>query len=350
MNASLKGDEMDKNKILWFIVVALLIINSVVILRSQELIAFPGELTKLEMARAGTNAMITYLRRYATDLGVADINSVKERIGLLQYKIELATSEEDLAQIILTESGNVQETILREADNLRNQVILGIISKDPNLNTIQEKVAIVVWGDVEYGVQVSDVGNVLSAETITALKESPQLPHSFSDVAVTIEDGSPKVLSYRSLYDRLSAMELETAQLQQSLISQEERSGYRALSGHGIQIKIYDAEGGYQAFEIVHDSDIRDILNELFSAGALGASVGGQRIINTSSIRCVGPVILVNYESIAVDPVTIQVVGDVEKLTSGIEIIKNTLESIKGISIVVEEMDVVLPAYSRKVS
>jgi uncharacterized protein YlxW (UPF0749 family) len=81
----------------------------------------------------------------------------------------------------------------------------------------------------------------------------------------------------------------------------------------------------------------------------LGASVGDQRIVTTSSIRCIGPVILVNYEPIAVDPVIINVVGDSEKLASGLEVIKNTLEAVKGISIEIEfQESITLPAYSRK--
>jgi uncharacterized protein YlxW (UPF0749 family) len=238
---------------------------------------------------------------------------------------------------------------MREHENYRNQLILNIISADPNLASAESSENIVVWGDSEQGIQVNDSGNILTTETIEKIKSSEDLPKIFSEIAVNIVEGSPKILSSRRLYDRLDSLEKEVVNLSQQLIDVETQAGMRQLSGEGIKIKIYDAEGGYLENEIVHDVDVRDILNELFASGALGASVGDQRIVTTSSIRCIGPVILVNYEPIAVDPVIINVVGDSEKLASGLEVIKNTLEAVKGISIEIEfQESITLPAYSRK--
>ena len=54
----------------------------------------------------------------------------------------------------------------------------------------------------------------------------------------------------------------------------------------------------------------RDIVNLLFWSGAKGVEVGGKRIIAQSSIRCAGPVLLVNHLPVAVNPVVIRAVGD----------------------------------------
>jgi hypothetical protein len=338
-------------KIVIGIVVALILLNTAVLFRSLDLVSLPGEITSLDMARAGTNAMLSYLRNYANDLDVADSNLVKESIGLFQYKIETAKSEEEIAQIIINESRAVQETILREHENFRNQHILNIISTDPNLYLAEETESIVVWGDTENGIQVRDGGNLLHEETIEKIQKSEYLPPIFSEVAITIVEGAPRILSYRRLYDRLDSLEREVVRLQQQLVDREINAGYRPMVGEGIIISIYDAEGGYLENEIVHDVDVRDILNELFASGAMGASVGNQRIINTSSIRCIGPVILVNYEPIPVDPVIIEVVGDPLKLNSGMELIKNTLEAVKGIRIEIEAKEsITLPAYTRTFS
>ena len=77
-----------------------------------------------------------------------------------------------------------------------------------------------------------------------------------------------------------------------------------------VVIKLYDAQNGYTASDIIHDSDVRDVVNELFASGAKGVAVGGQRLIATSPIRCVGPVIRVNQKEISANPVVIEAVGD----------------------------------------
>lgn len=342
---------MSLSKIGIALLVIVMIFNTVVILRSLDLITLPGEISNVEMARAGTSAMISYLRNYADDLRVADSNAVKESIGLMQYKIETAKSEDELAQIVINESKLVQETIIRETERKRNQVILNIISTDPNIQNVKDRETIVVWGDSENGIQIRDGSNVLSKETVTAITGSEDLPKIFSDVAVVVEEGVPKVLNYRRVYDRLSSLESEVALLQKMIIDRETFAGLRPMTGEGVEIKIYDAEGGYQEHEIVHDVDIRDIINELNSAGAVGASVGGQRIVSNSPIRCVGAVVLVNYVPISVDPVVIHAIGDPVKLSSSLEIIKNTLELIKGIRIEVTVSDqIILPAYTKSIS
>ncbi|MFP4456870.1 MAG: DUF881 domain-containing protein [Clostridia bacterium] len=339
---------MKLSKIVVVFIVIAIVFNSFVLLRSFDIISLPGEVSGLDLARAGTDAMLSYLNNYAEVLNVSDSSVVKESIGLLQYKIHTAKTEEELAQIIINESRSVQETIVREHEDYRNREILNIISADPNLANADSSENIVVWGESGEGIQVNDSGNILSEETIDKIKNSEELPTIFSEVAVNVIDGTPRIMSSRRLYDRLDSLETEVVNLQQKLIEVETKAGFQKLVGEGIRIKLYDAEGGYLENEIVHDVDVRDILNELFASGAQGASVGNQRIITTSSIRCIGPVILVNYEPIAVDPVIIDVVGDSDKLTSGLEVIKNTLEPIKGISIEIEQIEsITLPEYSR---
>lgn len=341
---------MQRSKVLTVLILVVLVLNSLIILRSQDLLHFPGEITPLDMARAGTNAMLSYLQKYAEDMGVGDSNAVNESIGLLQYKINTAKSNENLAKIVINESRLVQDIISREAENMRQQVILNIISEDPNLPLITEKETFVVLSDSELGLNIDDLQHRLSAETVQALLAAEELKTPFSEVVVEVENGVPKILTYRRLYDRLAALEHEVVYLQQNLIDREISAGYRSMTGSGIIVRIFDAEGGYREDEIVHDVDVRDILNELFSAGAVGASVGGERIMSNSSIRCVGSVVLVNHQPVSVNPVIITAIGDPILLSSGISLIKNTLEVVKGIRIEVEQKeDLVLPAYQKTI-
>src|SRR6056297_2925815 len=232
---------MKLSKAVVALIIIVIIFNSVVLLRSFDLISLPGEISNLEMARAGTDAMLSYLRNYAEVLNVSDSAVVKENIGLLQYKIDTAKTEEELAQIIISESRSVQESIMREHENYRNQLVLNIISADPNLANADSSENIVVWGDSEQGIQVNDSGGILTQETIEKIINSEKLPKIFSEIAVNIVDGSPKIISSRRLYDRLDALEKEVVNLQQQLIDVETQAGLRQLAGEGIKIKIYDA-------------------------------------------------------------------------------------------------------------
>ena len=118
------------------------------------------------------------------------------------------------------------------------------------------------------------------------------------------------------------------------------------MSGPGVIIKLYDAQNGYTATDIIHDSDVRDVVNELLAAGAKGVAVGGQRLIATSPIRCVGPVIRVNQKEISANPVLIEAVGDPDVLASGLDIIRFSLEFHRKFQFEIEKRDnVILPQY-----
>ncbi|NLJ33353.1 MAG: DUF881 domain-containing protein, partial [Firmicutes bacterium] len=124
-------------------------------------------------------------------------------------------------------------------------------------------------------------------------------------------------------------------------------AGTESMTGSGIELRLYDAELGVGTEQIVHDFDIRDIVNELFSAGAAGIAINDQRLIATSSIRCAGPVILVNQQPIAVNPVVIRAIGDPEILLSSLDLIRAEYQSTGiGFKINLEEK-LTLPAYGQ---
>jgi uncharacterized protein YlxW (UPF0749 family) len=123
-------------------------------------------------------------------------------------------------------------------------------------------------------------------------------------------------------------------------------SGLAEMVGNGVVVSLYDAQNGYTASDIIHDSDVRDVVNELFASGARGVSVGGQRLISTSPIRCVGPVIRVNQKEIPANPVVIEAVGDPDVLSSGLDIIRFSLEFHRNFRIDVEKKEnIILPQF-----
>ena len=97
---------------------------------------------------------------------------------------------------------------------------------------------------------------------------------------------------------------------------------------------------------LVHDYDIRQIVNELFSSGAEAVSVNGQRMIATSSVRCVGSAVLVNSVQVA-PPIMIKAIGDTDVLEKSLELQGGAAENLFLLDMIeiIQQQDIVVPAY-----
>ncbi|MFW6238008.1 MAG: DUF881 domain-containing protein [Halanaerobiales bacterium] len=126
--------------------------------------------------------------------------------------------------------------------------------------------------------------------------------------------------------ESLNNLETRISSLEKELDLVKSSAGFAELSGPGVIIRVHDHQEKLEESSIVHDNDIRTIINELFIAGARGIEVGGERLTVTSAIRCVGPTILVNNEPISVDPIEIKAVGEPETLKSSLEVVRERLE------------------------
>ena len=118
--------------------------------------------------------------------------------------------------------------------------------------------------------------------------------------------------------------------------------GLTNLKGKGVIITLEDDPNATRetlaAFDdisnhIVHYLDIINIVNELKNAGAEAISVNGQRIVNTTSINCIGNVIKINNQKIN-SPFTIKAIGFPESLIS-LNRPGGYLESLKDYGMVV---------------
>ncbi len=142
-------------------------------------------------------------------------------------------------------------------------------------------------------------------------------------------------------------LEQEIASLRVELQSVRMQAGLATLVGAGVCVRLYDAFDGFTEDKIVHDTDVRDVINELSAAGAAGIAVGDQRLMATSSVRCAGPVILVNHRPVPVDPVTIYAVGDPDVLASSLGLLRSSLLATKGVRLEVEKQErLTLPGYT----
>ena len=125
-----------------------------------------------------------------------------------------------------------------------------------------------------------------------------------------------EVLKWKEQYDRIyETLENAEQQLEKerqvsildddtSVEKQEELKklntylGLTDVRGEGIIITLRDNTNSILglAEDLVHDGDLRAIVNELKNNGAEAISINGQRIVPSTSITCAGTVIQVNNE------------------------------------------------------
>ena len=94
--------------------------------------------------------------------------------------------------------------------------------------------------------------------------------------------------------------------------------GLTDVVGEGVTVTLRDnpnvtadsiSEYDDISFYLVHEEDIRSIVNELENAGAEAISINDQRVIATTSITCEGNVISVNGQKVS-SPFTIKAIGN----------------------------------------
>lgn len=293
--------------------------------------------------------LVDYNRRLARSLGVDTRSQVHEALSRFNYEIELATNVDDLNKAILANGSRTQERILEEYEVKQRETVLTIINQDAGIRSQQGKQRLSVLLGRDQSIQV-EPANILQQETLLKIAETitlGELPHDLT-VEVEVEEGRGRLLMPFNALETIRTLTRDLDNLRVTLHDLRTRSGFAEMSGPGIIVRIYDASDGYTNDTIIHETDVRDTVNELFAAGAQGVSVGNQRLTVTSAIRCVGPSILVNDERIAVNPVVIRAVGDPDVLASGLDIIRITLEVSRNLSFEIEKVDhLTLPAFSR---
>lgn len=112
-------------------------------------------------------------------------------------------------------------------------------------------------------------------------------------------------------------------------------AGLTEALGPGVQVVLTDSRKQFvgNADEpklsiLIHDIDIMNVVNELKASGAEAIAVNGQRIVASTYIRCVGPVIHVNGVP-AAPPYVIQAIGDPITLYNGINLPGGVLTDLR---------------------
>ncbi|MEW6188887.1 MAG: DUF881 domain-containing protein [Actinomycetota bacterium] len=94
-------------------------------------------------------------------------------------------------------------------------------------------------------------------------------------------------------------------------------AGLTAVMGPGVEVTLGDAlqvpPGEDPNDYIIHDYDLRIVVNALWDGGAEAIAINNQRLVSTSAIRCAGNTILVNSMRLAT-PYKIRAIGNSERL------------------------------------
>ncbi len=297
---------------------------------------------KQELARD----LSDYSQRLARDLEVYDQPSVRDALAEYNFAVELATGSDELIQVIINQGRKVQEIIHEEADKRLRERVLVAVNNDIGVQETTEKTSLYIR-IAEGSLAISPDG-FLKDGTEKHISQifSPDRYHGGQSIDIEIENGMAQLVVPRTFEDQIRALSEDLNSMRITLHETRARAGLAELVGPGIILQVYDAENGTGSDALVHDSDVRDIVNELFSAGASGVSVGNQRLTASSPIRCVGPLIMVNHSQVPSNPVTIQAVGDPMLLNSGLQIISRELSRQRGLVFEVSTSGFVkLPAF-----
>lgn len=166
------------------------------------------------------------------------------------------------------------------------------------------------------------------------------------------------IFEYEEIIDNLSKSTDNPENVEEILKNRKDdfnlTSGFTDVRGEGVIIIITDSDRALLKNEnpnnlIVHDVDIRNIIDDLRLAGAEAMSINGQRIIfNVTKIFCNGPTIKINDEVFA-QPFIIKAIGNRNHLESAINAPEKYGNTLREWGIFVEvntSINIEIPKYT----
>ncbi len=336
-----------KDKLLFLILIILLFNTFLIALGYHFAVSrFAGGDSILLYKQELAHDLSGYSQRLARNLEVYDLPSVRDALAEYDYEVELATGSDELIEVIINQGRLVQEIIHAEADSRLKERVLIAVNNDIRVQDTKENTRLVI--SIVDGQLSVFPEQFLGKGTVKHINQifSPNRYHSSQIIYIEVENGVGQLVFPHTFEDHVRVLSDDLSSMRISLHETRVRAGLAEMVGPGIILQVYDAENGRGSDSLVHDADIRDLVNELFSSGASGISVGNQRLTATSAIRCIGPLIMVNHKQIAANPVIIQAVGDPELLKSGLQIITGELKKNRGLRFEISASGFIkLPAY-----
>jgi len=125
--------------------------------------------------------------------------------------------------------------------------------------------------------------------------------------------------------------------LSKDLANAQFLAGLTDVKGRGVIVTMddsklpypKDAPPGMPPGNIIHDTDIGQVVNELKAAGAEAISVNDQRLVAVSPVRCAGPTIFINNTP-QTPPYVIKAIGEPKTLMTAINLPGGVASQIKA--------------------
>ena len=149
-------------------------------------------------------------------------------------------------------------------------------------------------------------------------------------------------VKFEDLKKTIGSGNAEMTILQNDLTRYRLASGFAEAEGEGVEVVLQDYSGRIpkdlevilQEQYIIHDVDLRDVINELYVNGAEVISIKSedteQRLISSSSIRCTGGVIQVNKIGMS-SPFTIKAIGPPSAMEKGLTMTGGLIDNWRAI-------------------
>lgn len=334
-----------RNTLLGLLIV-LLVLDVLVIVRALDMIRFPFEISDVSISKQSAYALLESYEELADSARVIESESIMESLNGFKNAIDAASTSNQVAEAIGNWGGLIQDTVSREQELLWKNILLDILNKDAGVKSWKGSSAVIVVTSEREGygttLKIDDKQKILTTATKNELQSNELFRQLSQLVEIEVVNGKAQLLTPSTVMDKMQKLNAELEMLNDNLKSVRQLAGRTDLAGEGVIIRVYDVTGGYTWDEIVHDKDIRDIINELCFVGAKGIEVGNQRIVVGSSVRCVGPIILVNQRPISVNPVVIRAIGPanemlvvLNKLKQRFDIFGKKLEAVKVDNLVI---------------
>ena len=153
------------------------------------------------------------------------------------------------------------------------------------------------------------------------------------------KDLEESIKKLEKLRDTSTANGNSSEEKQEELKKYNQILGLTDVTGEGIVMTVTDSAQSSTAIDmnnlIIHDSDLRSLVNELSNAGAEAISINDERIVSTTAITCAGNVILINGNKVG-SPFTIKAIGSQASLYGAITRAGGYTYGLKARSIQVE--------------
>lgn len=195
----------------------------------------------------------------------------------------------------------------------------------------------------EFGISGANTRLPWLMEQLKAQKESYE---SLKDTNAELRD---KIESYER---DLSQSGREEGAIQNELREMKFLVGLREATGPGVTVTLDDDRSKSVGdpdsdLYIVHDFDLRNVVNELWAAGAEAICINDHRIIARTAIRCVGPNAMINGEPTAA-PFEIKAIGNPRDLEGALNIPNGVVDVMRvGLKVKIDRSNSIrIPAYT----